>query len=202
MEYIIIIELIILIGMVLIRSAMLRKKGINAIVFGVTDKTDFILVPIILCFFYALFAPIFNLPLPEILKSTFWNIDTLNYLATNHFIILPINYLAIIICTIALIWLAITLKIFGDSFRVGIDEDTKEELITTGTFALSRNPIYIAAIAFFFGIFLSYPTITTSIFLIFLIIMIHRQILREEEFLKVHYKKEYAKYCSNVRRYI
>ena len=189
MEYIIIIELAILITMVIIRSAMLKKKGINAMVFGVTDKTDFILVPIVLCFFYALLAPIFNLPLPEILKVTFWNIDI-------------INYLAIIICTIVLIWFAITLKIFGDSFRVGIDEDTKEGLITTGTFALSRNPIYIAFIAFFFGVFLSYPTIITVIFLIFLTTMIHRQILREEKFLKGHYGKEYKEYSSNVRRYI
>jgi len=189
MEYIIIIELAILITMVIIRSAMLKKKGINAMVFGVTDKTDFILVPIVLCFFYALLAPIFNLPLPEILKVTFWNIDI-------------INYLAIIICTIVLIWFAITLKIFGDSFRVGIDENTEEGLITTGTFAFSRNPIYMAFIAFFFGVFLSYPTIITIIFLIFLTTMVHRQILREEKFLKSHYGKEYKEYSSNVRRYI
>jgi len=189
MEHILIIELAILITMVLIRSAMLKRKGINAIVFGETDKTDFILVPIVLCFFYALLAPIFNLPLPEILKITFWNIDI-------------INYLAITICTISLIWFAITLKVFGDSFRVGIDEDTKEGLITTGTFALSRNPIYIAFIGFFLGVFLSYPTIVTSIFLIFLTIMIHRQILREEEFLKRHYAKEYEEYSANARRYI
>jgi len=189
MEYIIILELAILITMVIIRSAMLKRKGINAIVFGVTDKTDFILVPIVLCFFYALLAPIFNLPFPMILETSFWNIDIL-------------NFLAIIICTISLIWFAITLKIFGNSFRVGIDENTKDELITTGTFALSRNPIYIAFIAFFLGVFLSYPTIVTSIFLIFLTIMIHRQILREEEFLKEHYGKEYEEYSTNARRYI
>ncbi|MCL2687203.1 MAG: isoprenylcysteine carboxylmethyltransferase family protein [Methanobrevibacter sp.] len=189
MKYILIIELAILITMVLIRSAILKKKGINAIVFGETDKSDFILVPIILCFFYAILAPIFNLPLPEILKLTFWNIDI-------------VNYLAIILCTITLIWFAITLKVFGDSFRVGIDEDTKDELITTSTFALSRNPIYLAFVIFFFGVFLSYPTIITIIFLIFLTIMIHHQILREEEFLKSHYKSEYEEYCANVRRYI
>jgi len=189
MEYIIILELAILIVMVLIRSAILRRNGTNAIVFGVTDKTDYFLIPVVLIFFYALLAPIFNLPFFMVLKNPFWNINIL-------------NWFAIIICTITLIWLAITLKIFGSSFRVGIDENTKEKLITTGTFAFSRNPIYIAFITFFFGVFLSYPTIVTALFLIFLTIMIHRQILREEKFLKSHYGEEYEEYFANVRRYL
>ena len=189
MEYILIIELAILIIMILIRSLMLRQNGINAIVFGNTDKTDYFLIPVVLCFFYALISPIFNLPLPLILKNTFWNIDIL-------------NYLAIFISTVSLIWFAITLKIFGNSFRVGIDENTQDKLITTGTFALSRNPIYLAFITFFFAVFISYPTIVTLIFLILLIIMIHRQILLEEKFLKNHYKEEYEEYLVNVRRYI
>ncbi|MCL2157577.1 MAG: isoprenylcysteine carboxylmethyltransferase family protein [Methanobrevibacter sp.] len=189
MEYILIIELAILIAMVLIRSAMLRRNGINAIVFGDTDKTDFFIPPIVLCFFYAMIVPIFNLPLPEILKIQFWNIDVL-------------IYLAIVLCTVSLIWFAITLKIFGNSFRVGIDENTDEKLITSGTFALSRNPIYIAFIAFFFGVFISYPTIVTLLFLTFLSTMVHRQILREEEFLKSHYGKEFEEYSAKVRRYI
>jgi len=189
MEFILILELAILITMVLIRSAMLRRQGINTIVFGETDKTDFFIVPIVLCFIYALLAPIINLPLPLIIKTTFWNIDIL-------------NYSAIIICTICLIWFAITLKIFGNSFRVGIDESTEEKLITKGTFSISRNPIYLAMIIFFLGIFISYPTIVTTLFLIFITTLIHRQILREEKFLKSHYGKEYAEYCSNVRRYI
>lgn len=189
MEYIIILKLAILITMVIIRSAMLRRNGINAIVFGVTDKTDYFLIPIVLLFFYSLLAPIFNLPFPTILENPFWEINIL-------------NWLAIVICTISLIWFVITLKIFGNSFRVGIDENTDDKLITTGTFSLSRNPIYIVFITFFFGVFLSYPTIVTALFLIFLTIMIHRQILREEKFLKSHYGKEYEEYSSNVRRYI
>lgn len=135
MEYILILELAILITMVLIRSAMLRHNGINVIVFGVTDKTDYFLIPIALLFLYGLLAPIFNLPFPMVLKNPFWDITIL-------------NWFAIVICTISLIWFAITLKIFGNSFRVGIDENTDDELITTGTFAFSRNPIYIAFIAF------------------------------------------------------
>lgn len=189
MRYIPIFELPILIIMVLIRSAILRRRGIKALVFGVTDKTDFFLVPIILLFFYSLTAAIFNFPLPEILKKPF--IDNTAILIC-----------AIVICTASLIWFGITLKIFGNSFRVGIDETTKEKLITSGTFAISRNPIYLGFIVFFIGIFFAYPNIITSLFLVLLIAAIHRQIIREEVFLKSHYGEEYEKYCSLVRRYI
>ena len=39
------------VGIVLIRAAIMRKKGIKALVFGATDKSDFILVPLLpVCF--------------------------------------------------------------------------------------------------------------------------------------------------------
>jgi len=175
--------------MILIRSIILRRHGIKAIVFGVTDKTDYILIPIVLFFFYALTASIFELPFPNILIKPFWDITIM-------------DIIAIIICTISLIWFGLTLKIFGKSFRVGIDKNTKDKLITNGTFSISRNPIYVGFISFFTGMFIIYSNILMLIFLLFLIVMIHRQILQEEYFLKEHYGNEYEEYCKIVRRYI
>ena len=168
---------------------MLRRHGIKAFVFGVTDKTDYFIIPVVVFLFYGLLSSFFGLPFPAILIRPFWE---------NIVIIIC----AIVICTASLIWFAITLKIFGKSFRVGIDENTSDRLITSGTFSISRNPIYLAFILFFAGIFTSYPSIITSAFLLFIIIMIHRQIIREEIFLKDHYGEEYEEYCNRVRRYI
>ena len=189
MYYIPIIELPVLILLVLIRSLILRRQGINAFVFGVTDKSDFFLVPVILICFYSLLAALFNWPFPDFLKNLFWK---------NSVQIL----LAVALCTVSLIWFVLTLKSFGKSFRVGIDTQTKDKLITNGTFAASRNPIYTAFIFFFIGIFLAYPTIMTLFFLVLLIAAIHRQILREEKFLREHYGSEYEEYCKKVRRYL
>jgi protein-S-isoprenylcysteine O-methyltransferase Ste14 len=189
MKYIPIFELPILIIMVLIRSMILSRYGIKAIVFGVTNKTDFFMFPVIFCFFYALSSAFFSLPFPAVLKKLFWEIDILNIIATA-------------ICTVSLVWFGITLKIFGKSFRVGIDESTNDKLITNGTFSISRNPVYIAFIVFFTGIFTAYPNIITAIFLVLLVMAVHRQILREEIFLKTHYGEEYTEYCKKVRRYI
>jgi protein-S-isoprenylcysteine O-methyltransferase Ste14 len=189
MRYIPIFELPVLIIMVLIRSIMLRQHGIKVIVFGVTDKTDYIIIPIVFSFFYGILASIFNFPFPILLKKFFWYIDML-------------NIIAIVICTISIIWFGVTLNIFGKSFRVGIDETTNDRLIKNGTFSISRNPIYLAFIIFFIGIFIAYPSITTSVFFILLFTTIHRQIIREEKFLKNHYGKEYEEYCKRVRRYL
>jgi protein-S-isoprenylcysteine O-methyltransferase Ste14 len=32
--------------------------------------------------------------------------------------------------------------------------------------------------------------------------LFHRQVLREEEFLRQHYGREYAEYCNRVKRYL
>jgi protein-S-isoprenylcysteine O-methyltransferase Ste14 len=189
LNYIPIFELFLLIIMVLIRSAMLRRHGIKVIVFGVTHKTDFLIIPVVLLFLYAMLSPIFNFPFPNILTANFWE-NKILYIC------------AVVLCFITLIWFAVTLKVFGKSFRVGIDENTKNDLITNGTFSISRNPIYLAFITFFTGMFLSYPNIISSLFLLLIILTIHRQILREEAFLKKQYGDEYEKYCKKVRRYI
>jgi protein-S-isoprenylcysteine O-methyltransferase Ste14 len=190
MRYIPILLLPVLIIMVVVRAVMLRKQGINAIVFGETDKSDFIIIPVVLCFFYAVISSVFDLPFPGILKRHFWKVHILLHLVS------------IFICCVSIIWFFITLKTFGKSFRVGIDENTDDVLVTKGVFGISRNPIYMAFITFFTGIFIAYPNIIIIVFLFFLISVIHRQILREEKFLKSHYGMEYEEYCSNVRRYI
>jgi hypothetical protein len=71
MKYIPFFEIPLLISLVLIRAAILRKQGIKVIVFGETNKTDFLLIPILLFFFYAICAAIFYLPFPIALKNLF-----------------------------------------------------------------------------------------------------------------------------------
>ena len=179
----------ILIIMVIIRSIILRRHGIKTIVFGKTDKADFLIIPIIFLFIYGIVSSIFNLPFPKILTKAFWEFDIL-------------NILSIIICSISLVWFGITLKVFGKSFRVGIDVNMTEKLIKHGTFSISRNPVYVGFISFFIGLFLAFSNIISSVFLVFLIILIHRQILREEIFLKKQFGMEYEEYFKKVHRYL
>jgi protein-S-isoprenylcysteine O-methyltransferase Ste14 len=91
---------------------------------------------------------------------------------------------------------------FGTSWRIGIDRKTPGALVTGGIFAVTRNPIYVAFILFFFGIFLANGTWFFLIFAILAVMFIHFQVLREEEFLKKQYGAEYAAYCARTARYL
>ena len=180
-----IVAFLLLIILVLIRAAILRRQGVKAMVFGQTDKSDFLLAIPILFFIYTLTG----LPLPEFLRHRVIDSSIL-------------GWCGVILCAAALVWFAMTLRYFGRSFRVGIDENTKEKLITGGTFALSRNPLYVGFDAFFIGQLLIAPNLATLIVAVFFGAVIHRQILREEKFLRAHYGREYADYCGKVRRYL
>jgi protein-S-isoprenylcysteine O-methyltransferase Ste14 len=171
MKYMIYIELALLLLMIAAKTVMLRRNGIKAMKFSKPDKNAVALILIITCFVYAASAGVLGLPFPAFTGKPFWNIPIL-------------NVLAIVICTVSLIWFGITLITFGHSFRIGIDEKTNDKLITTGTFALSRNPVFLAFIVFFLGVFLTYSNMITLLFLLLLMMMAHRQILREEKFLK------------------
>jgi len=184
-HYIAIAVFILLIVLVLIRAAILRRQGVKAMVFGKTDKSDFLLAIPILFFIYTLIG----LPLPGFLKNEVVDSAVL-------------SWIGVVLCVAAIVWFALTLQHFGRSFRVGIDEGTKDKLITGGTFSRSRNPLYVGFDAFFIGQLLIAPNLAMLIVAVFFGAVIHRQILREEKFLRAHYGQEYTDYCGKVRRYL
>ena len=175
--------------MVLIRTAILRRRGIKVIVFGETDKSDFLLVPLVLAIAYTALANTFGLPMWPPLIRPFWET------------IIP-GWFGLGLCVLAIIGFALALASFGDSFRVGIDENKPDKLVTIGMFALSRNPIYVCFLMFFVGLFLIHRNIVIAVAVVLFAMAIHRQVLREERFLKSHHGEEYEDYCKRVRRYL
>jgi len=174
---------------VLIRAAVMRRKGIRALVFGQTSKSDFLLVPMVLAIAYTVLANTFALPMWKPLVWPFW--------AST----IP-GWLGLALCAAAIVGFALTLISFGDSFRVGIDTKTTDKLVTTGMFAVSRNPIYVCFLLFFTGLFLIHRNVVIAVAVVLFALTIHRQALREEAFLKGHYGVEYEAYCRKVRRYL
>jgi len=173
---------------VLIRAAILRRRGVKVIVLDKTDKSDFLLVPIVLVVAYTVLAKAFGLPLWKPLGYPFWET------------VIP-GWVGLGLCAIAILGFTLTLISFGNSFRVGIDENKPDELVTTGMFALSRNPIYVCFLMFFAGLFLIHRNIVIAVGFVLFAAAIHRQIQREEKFLKAHYGNEYEDYCKKIRRY-
>ncbi len=89
-----------------------------------------------------------------------------------------------------------------NSWRIGIDTETETELITSGLFQYSRNPIFFGMIISLLGLFLTTPNALTCLFLILGYVLIQIQIRLEEEFLTHQHGQKYLEYKQKVRRII
>lgn len=185
--YLAALTIVLLLGMVLTRVYLLRKAGTKAMHFGNIDKTDFLIPPFALFYFYTIFAAAFNWPL----------VNTQKFIESD-----VVAWIGVALCFGGLLVLLLSLIAFGKSFRVGIDVDNPDELVTTGVFAVSRNPIYVGFVLVLIGQFLVFPNWIPLVYLAAASWLIHRQILREEEFMRSHYGQEYVEYCKRVRRYV
>ncbi|HEX4633341.1 MAG TPA: isoprenylcysteine carboxylmethyltransferase family protein [Gemmatimonadales bacterium] len=181
------LTLVLLVGMVLTRAWAMRSRGIQAMNFGRTDKTDFLIPPFALFYFYLVFARAFDLP--QISTQVFFRSDAVSWVGVS-------------LAATGLLLMLWSLVSFGQSFRVGIDTDHPDKLITTGVFAYSRNPIYLAFALIVLGQFLIFPNWILLVYVGAATWLFRRQVSREEEFLKGHYGQEYVDYCRQVRRYI
>jgi protein-S-isoprenylcysteine O-methyltransferase Ste14 len=186
-QYLAAVMIVLLIGTVLSRVLLLRRTGTRAMHFGKLDKTDFLIPPVALFYFYTVFAAAFGWPLAS--RQRFFHSTAL-------------AWLGVALCLVGVLILVLSLVSFGKSFRVGIDVDQPGGLVTTGMFAVSRNPIYVGFFVFLVGLLLVFPDWVPLIYLVGATVLFHRQVLREEQFMRQRYGEEYAAYCHRVRRYV
>ncbi len=185
-RYLAALMIVLLLGTVLGRVLVLRRSGTRAVHFGELDKTDFLIPPVALFYFYTVFAAAFDWPLvssQRLFRST------------------VVAWLGVGACLGGVAVLVLSLVSFGNSFRVGIDVDQPGRLVTTGIFAVSRNPIYVGFFLFLVGQLLVFPNWVLLAYLVGGTWLFHRQVLREEEFMRQRHGQEYLEYCSRVRRY-
>ena len=113
-----------------------------------------------------------------------------------------IKYAGLALLFISLTWTVIAQGHMKNSWRIGIDTDTKTELVTNGLFSISRNPIFFGMILTLIGLFLITPNALTVLFLILGYVLIQIQIRLEEEFLSKEHGEKYLEYKKKVRRLI
>ena len=181
------LTLVLMLGIVLTRVFLLRQQGIQAMKFGGIDKTDFFIPPFALFYFYVVLAAAFNWP--TVNKQEFFHSEM-------------ISWTGVLFCFAGLLLLLWSVVSFRQSFRVGIDADHPDRLITDGVFAFSRNPIYVAFAIILIGEFFILPNWITLIYIAAATWLFHRQVLREEDYLRRHYGHAYVDYCNRVRRYL
>jgi protein-S-isoprenylcysteine O-methyltransferase Ste14 len=93
----------------------------------------------------------------------------------------------------------ITMK---SSWRAGIPESDKTELIQDGIYRWSRNPAFLGFDFMYIGVCLLFCNPVTIGFSLFAMIMLHCQILEEEKYLLGVFGAPYASYQGHVLRYL
>ena len=89
-----------------------------------------------------------------------------------------------------------------DSWRAGIPDRDRTELVTDGIYAFSRNPAFLGFDLQYIGVLLMFCNLLTAAFTVFAVSMLHLQILQEERYLTAAFGPEYLQYRRHVLRYL
>lgn len=90
-----------------------------------------------------------------------------------------------------------------DSWRAGVSETDKTELVTGGIYQISRNPAFLGFDLVYIGILLIFFNWGLFVVSVFAIIMFHLQIVNvEEKFLIETFGEEYLAYRRKVNQYL
>ena len=153
-----------------------KQTGINPITFGKTgnahDYIGFVMKVLIALLFIAVFIYSFS-------DKAYQYLVPISYLMKDVFMIV-----GSILIHLSLLWISVAQYQMSNSWRIGIDENNKTELITKGLFSYSRNPIFLGMIISVAGIFFILPNVLTFFLILSTYIVIQIQIRLEEEFLK------------------
>lgn len=89
-----------------------------------------------------------------------------------------------------------------DSWRAGIAEHDKTDMITGGIYKWSRNPAFLGFDLVYLGILIMYFNWILLIFTIWPMVMLHLQILQEEKYLSTTFGEKYLEYRKHTFRYL
>lgn len=139
------------------------------------------------------------------------SISIYSFFPSLYFLLVPINYLNIEIIRVAGVFILIGSMILTrasqvqlkGAWRIGIDRtNIKTELITTGIYSKSRNPIALSMLLSALGLFFVTPNmITFTIIAVVYVIFSIRILLEEEHLYKLH-GEAYESYRKKTRRWI
>lgn len=91
----------------------------------------------------------------------------------------------------------------GDSWRIGVDESERTELVTEGPFAIVRNPIFAAMLPTSLGLVLLVPNVVAIAGLVMLATALQVQTrIVEEPYLLATHGDAYARYAAGVGRFL
>ena len=147
----------------------------------------------------------------RIFRASIWLICVLRciFSEVDHYLFLfphlqriEIIFTGIILLTLGfLATVSLHMKL-GAQWRSGIDPNNPTQLLTTGVYGVSRNPMFLAIGLSQLGFFLAMPSLFSAACLVIGLCCLAVQTNAEEKHLSVLLPKEYQNYCKNVRRWL
>ncbi len=171
-----------------------KRTRVNPVVFkGTDDAHDFI---------GRVFKLLFALVVAVVLAYSLWP-EIYQYAV-------PISWLengwlklaGVSLLFLSLAWTLLAQAQMGESWRIGIDEEHRTELVRKGVFGYSRNPIFLGMMVTLLGLLLVIPNSLTLLIFVMGVVLIQIQVRLEEEFLYRAHGEEYRKYRRQVRRWL
>ncbi len=89
----------------------------------------------------------------------------------------------------------------GKSWRVGIDEKVKTDLITTGLYKHIRNPTYLGLFILNIGVWIIWSTWSVFLLNLVFILFLEIQVRCEEDYLFSLHGNKYLEYKQRTKRY-
>jgi protein-S-isoprenylcysteine O-methyltransferase Ste14 len=124
-------------------------------------------------------------------------------IALNSYVLNPtMRILGILIGFTSASIFGIAVYTMKDSWRAGIPDNDKTTMVTNGIYSISRNPAFVGFYLNYVGILLTFFNWILFSFTIFSIILLHLQVLKEEEYLPMVFGNDYMIYRNEVGRYI
>lgn len=88
------------------------------------------------------------------------------------------------------------------SWRVGVHEDQKTQLIQDGIYRYVRNPYFVSYYIMFVGLFLIRPSFVMIVLMAISISIFHGMVLKEERHLLTIHGTQYEQYTEVTGRYL
>lgn len=171
-----------------------KATGVNPYKLGSTESAhDYIGF----LFWLTMLTTAFVVTIYTFLPVVYGYLVPIPYLVHSAFVII-----GSILLTIAFVWVLVAQVHMQKSWRIGIDEDVKTELVQTGLFKRSRNPIFLGMRVMLFGLFLVLPSAASLAILVAGDLLIQIQVRLEEEFLTRTHGQAYVNYKKQVRRWL
>ena len=105
-----------------------------------------------------------------------------------------------VIGIVATIWAQLAT---GDSWRVGIDNDERTDLVTGGPYQSVRNPIYTAMFTFAIGVALVVPNVAAVLSVLLVVLVIDVVVRRmEEPYLVATHGDRFREWAARTGRFL